>query len=95
MKGVKVISNLGEIVSTGGTRMVTFFLIGGFKTIDHLETSGNWSFRIRIVFLVAVAVIINILPLRLLSSPVDNDMAGRKADLEFVFSPQLTTEKQC
>ena len=94
MKGAKVISNLGEIFSTGGMSRVTFFLIGGFKTIDHLETSGSWSFRTRIVFLVAVAVIINILPFRLLSSPVDNAMAGRKADLDVVFSPQLTTVNQ-
>ena len=96
MKGVKIVSNLGDIISTGGTRMVTFFLIGGFRIIVHLEISGSWSFRIRIVFFVAVAVIIKTFPFKLLSSPVDNAIAGRKADLDFesFLSPQLATAKE-
>ena len=73
--------------------MVTFFLIGGLRTIVHLEISGSWSCRTRIVFLVAVAVIINIFPSKLLSSPVDSAIAGRKADLESLLSPQLATAK--
>ena len=71
--------------------MVTFFLFGGFNIIVHLEISGSWSFSTRIVFLVAVAVIINIFPSKLLSSPDDRAIAGRKADFESFLSPQLTT----
>ena len=96
MKGAKVVSNFGDNISTGGTRMVTLFLMGGFRIIVHLDISGSWSFRIRIVFFVAVAVIIKIFPFRLLSSPVDNAIAGRKADLdlESLLSPQLATANE-
>ena len=96
MKGAKVFSNFGDNISTGGTRMVTLFLMGGFRIIVHLDISGSWSFRIRIVFFVAVAVIIKIFPFRLLSSPVDNAIAGRKADLdlESLLSPQLATANE-
>ena len=93
MNGTSVVSNLGEIISTGGTIMVTFFRTGGLRIVVHFETSGNWSLRILIVFLVAVAVIMRILPSKLLSSPEDNAMAGRKAETEPFLRPQLTTKK--
>ena len=93
MKGAKITSNLGEITSTGGTRMVTFCRLGGFNIVVHFETSGNWSFKILIVFLVAVAVIMRIFPPKLESSPLESAIAGRKACVVPFFSPQLTTVK--
>ena len=73
--------------------MVTFFLTGRFKTVFHLDISGNWSFRILIVFWVAVAVRRTSFPSRLASSPVESSIAGRNAALQFLSRPQFTTIK--
>ena len=91
-KGARVFSNLEESRSGGGTKMVTFGLTGKFRIVFHFTTSGNWSFKTRSVFLVAVAVINIIFPPRLLSSPVERAMAGRKAGAEALVRPQLTTK---
>ena len=93
MKGASVLSNLGDTKSGGGTMRVTFFLRGRFSSSFHCDTSGNWSCNTLIVFLVAVAVIINSLPTSPLSSPVDKAMAGLNAGLFFLFSPQSTTKE--
>ena len=91
MKGIRMVTKLDEIRSGGGTTMVTFFLVGRFRTVFHFDTSGNWSCITLIVFRVAVAVISSSFPLKLLSSPVDKAIAGRKAFLSLVLRPQLTT----
>ena len=93
MKGASVLSNLGGTKSGGGTMRVTFFLRGRFSSSFHCDTSGNWSCNTRIVFLVAVAVIIKSFPASPLSSPVDKAMAGLNAALFFLFSPQSTTKE--
>ena len=93
MKGSKVISILLLTILGGGTIIETLDLSGLFRMFFHFFTSGNWSFNILIVFLVAVAVIISSLPPRPLNSPVDNAMEGRNAGAEPLERPQLTTER--
>ena len=93
MKGARVVSNFEEIISTGGTRMVTFFLAGGRRMSSHFEISGNWSVNTLIVFLVAVAVIRRSFPPRQLSSPVERAIAGLNARLDPFCRPQFTTAK--
>ena len=92
-KGDKRTSSLELRVSGGGTRRTTFCLRGGLRRFFHLAISGNWLCNTRIVFGVAVAVIIKREPSNPLSSPVDNSIAGLKACLDPLVKPQLATNR--
>jgi hypothetical protein len=74
--------------------VTTFLLSGGLIRFLHLVISGSWFCRMRMVFGVAVAVIMMNFPPNPLSSPDDRAMAGRNALLDPLFTPQLATSKK-
>ena len=91
-KGHSRLSTWDGKICGGGTTMQTLSLKGEFKILVHFLTSGNCSFSILIVLIVAVAVIIRMLLPRLLTSPVLKAMTGRKACSCPLFTPQLATK---
>ena len=94
MNGVSKIDKLEESISGGGITSKTLSLMGGLIRCFHFLTSGIWLKSIRRVFNVAVAVIKRKHPDIPDSSPDVKLIAGRKAFLDFLPSPQLMTEKE-
>ena len=92
MKGDNVVTKSDAIASGGGTRIVTLFRNGRFNRSFQFFTSGNWSFNIRIVLLVAVAVISRSFPPMTESSPVESSIAGLNAAPLVPLRPQLATK---
>jgi hypothetical protein len=91
MKGAKSTSTFEERRSGGGTMSLTFILRGGLSRFLHLEISGNWFCRIRMVLGVAVAVIRRKDPPEPLNSPDDKAIAGLNARFDPLSRPQLAT----
>ena len=81
-------------ISGGGTIFTQFVLNGEWIRFLHLDISGSWLFKTRIVFCVAVAVIKRTFPDNPLISPEEMHISGRKARLDPLAIPQLATVKK-
>ena len=91
IKGSSKVSILDDNIFGGGTTIVTFSLAGELNMLIQSLISGKRSFNIWIVFEVAVAVINNVEPPMVLSSPELKDITGLNAFFNRLSTPQLAT----